>query len=59
VLWGNAVFHAHQPTPDECRNWCIAKSRIDDELKEYNRACTSKELLPRLFALLKKPLPPL
>jgi hypothetical protein len=38
-------------TPDE---WHIARSRIDDELKEYYRACTTGELPPQLLALSKK-----
>jgi len=41
-------------TPDEWNKWCIARGRIDDELKEYYRAGTTGELPPQLLALLKK-----
>jgi hypothetical protein len=41
-------------TPDEWHNWCIARNRIDDELKEYYRACTTGELPPQLLTLSKK-----
>ena len=41
-------------TPDEWRNWCLARNRIDEELNGYYRACTNDELPPRLLALLKK-----
>jgi hypothetical protein len=27
-------------TPDEWRNWCLARSLIDEELKQYYRAWT-------------------
>jgi hypothetical protein len=35
-------------TPDEWADWCIAKNRIAEELKEYYRACTTGELPPQL-----------
>jgi hypothetical protein len=41
-------------TPDEWVDWCLARNRIDEELKQYYRACTTEELPPRLLALLKK-----
>jgi hypothetical protein len=41
-------------TPDEWDDWCIAKSRIAEELKEYYRACMTGELPPQLLTLLKK-----
>jgi hypothetical protein len=41
-------------TPDEWHNWCIARSRIADELKEYYRACMTGELPPQLLTLSKK-----
>jgi hypothetical protein len=28
-------------TPDEWADWCIAKNRIAEELKEYYQACTT------------------
>ena len=41
-------------TPDEWRNWYLARERIDEELKQYYRACTTGELPPQLLALSKK-----
>ena len=41
-------------TPDEWHNWCLAGERIDEELKGYYRACTTRELPPRLLELSKK-----
>jgi hypothetical protein len=41
-------------TPDEWRNWCLARSLIDEELKQYYRAWTTGELSPQLLALSKK-----
>ena len=41
-------------TPDEWRNWCLARERIDEELKQYYRAYTTGELPPQLLALSKK-----
>ena len=41
-------------TPDEWADWCIAKNRIADELKEYYQACTTGELPPQLRILSKK-----
>jgi hypothetical protein len=41
-------------TPDEWADWCIAKNRIAEELKEYYRACTTGELPPQLLTLSKK-----
>jgi hypothetical protein len=34
-------------------DWCIAKGRIADELKEYYQACTTEESPPRLLTLSK------
>ena len=31
-------------TPDEWADWCIAKNRIAEELKEYYQACTKEQL---------------
>jgi hypothetical protein len=41
-------------TPDEWHNWCLARERIDKELREYYRACITRELPPQLLALAKK-----
>jgi hypothetical protein len=41
-------------TPDEWHNWCLARERITEELKQYYRACTTGELTPQLLALSKK-----
>jgi len=41
-------------TPDQWNNWCLARNRIDEELKKYYRACTTEELPPQLLALSKK-----
>ena len=41
-------------TPDEWADWCIAKNRIGEELKEYYQACTTGELPPQLLTLSKK-----
>jgi hypothetical protein len=41
-------------TPDEWVDWCLAKNRIDDELKKYYQACTTEQLPPRLLVVLKK-----
>ena len=41
-------------TPDRWYNWCLVRERIDNELKEYYRACTTGELPPQLLALSKK-----
>jgi len=41
-------------TAEEWHNWCLARERIDKELKEYYRACTAQELPPQLLALSKK-----
>jgi hypothetical protein len=41
-------------TPDQWRNWCLARERIDDELKQYYRACTTGELPPQLIELSKR-----
>ena len=41
-------------TPDEWRNWRLAKNRIDKELNKYYRACMTEELAPRYTALLEK-----
>jgi hypothetical protein len=41
-------------TPDEWNKWCVARERIADELKEYYRACTTRELPTQLLALSKK-----
>jgi hypothetical protein len=41
-------------TPDEWRNWCRAKDRITEELKESYQACMTGELPPQLLALSKR-----
>jgi hypothetical protein len=41
-------------TPDEWNNWCLARNRMDEELKQYYRACTTGELPAQLLALSKK-----
>ena len=41
-------------TPDEWDKWCLARERIDEELKAYYRAYTTRELPPQLLALSKK-----
>jgi len=41
-------------TPDELRNWSLAKQQIGDQLKKHYQACTTEELPPRLLAALKK-----
>jgi hypothetical protein len=41
-------------TPDKWHNWCIARSRISDEPKEYYQACTTGELPLQLITLSKK-----
>jgi len=35
-------------TRDEWDEWCFVRNRIADELKEYYRACTTRELAPEL-----------
>jgi hypothetical protein len=41
-------------TPDEWQNWCLARNRVDEELKQYYRACTTGELPSQLITLSKK-----
>jgi len=41
-------------TPDEWNKWCLARERIDKELREYYRACATGELPPQLHELSKK-----
>jgi hypothetical protein len=41
-------------TPAEWVDWCLARERIAEELREYYRACTTGELSPQLLALSKK-----
>ena len=41
-------------TPEEWYNWCLARERTTNELKQYYRACTAGELPPQLLALSKK-----
>ena len=41
-------------TPDKWVDWCLARNRIDEELKKYYRACTTWELPPQLLALSTK-----
>ena len=64
-LWNNAAskglgrlgtrcFMRTNRTPDEWDKWCLARGRIADELIEYNRACTMRELPPQLLALSEK-----
>ena len=41
-------------TADEWADWCIAKNRIAEELKEYYQAYTTGQLPPQLLTLSKK-----
>jgi hypothetical protein len=41
-------------TPDNWVDWCLARNRIADELKEYYQACTTGELPPQLITLSRK-----
>jgi hypothetical protein len=41
-------------TLDEWDKRCRARVRIDDELKDYYRACTTGELPPQLIAFSQK-----
>jgi hypothetical protein len=41
-------------TPDEWADWCTARNRIAEKLKEYYQACTMGELPPQLITLSKK-----
>jgi hypothetical protein len=41
-------------TPEKWDKWCLARNRIDAELKEYYRACAAGELHPQLLAFSKK-----
>jgi hypothetical protein len=41
-------------TPDQWQKWCLARERIEKELREHYRACTTGELPPQLLALSKK-----
>ena len=41
-------------TDDEWRDWSYTKERIGEQLKKYYQACTTEELPPQLFALIKK-----
>jgi hypothetical protein len=41
---GTRCFMRTNRTPDEWVDWCLARNRIDDELKKYYRACTTGEL---------------
>ena len=54
ALGGTRSFMRTNRTPDEWADWCIAKNRIAEELKEYYRACTTGELPPQLLTLSKK-----
>ena len=51
---GTRGFMRTNRTPDEWADWCIAKNRIAEELKEYYQACTTGELPPQLLTLSKK-----
>jgi hypothetical protein len=51
---GMLCFMATNRTPDEWDKWCLARKGIDEELKGYYRACTTRELPPRLLELSKK-----
>src|SRR5262249_49188780 len=44
VLWGARSFMRTNRTPDEWVDWCLARNRIDDELKKYYRAFMTGEL---------------
>ena len=41
-------------TPDEWVDWCLARERIAEELKQYYRACATEALPPQLLALSKQ-----
>ena len=41
-------------TPDQWADWCIARNRIDEELKEYYQACTTEKLPLQILELSKK-----
>jgi len=41
-------------TPDQWHKGSLARERIDKELREYYRACTTGGLPPQLLALSKK-----
>ena len=41
-------------TTDQWHNWCLVRELIDNELKEYYRACTTGDLPPQLLALSKQ-----
>ena len=51
---GTRCFMRTNRTPDEWADWCIAKNRIAEELKEYYQACTTGELPPQLLTLSKR-----
>ena len=52
---GDTVFYAHQPhTRREWVDWCLARNRIDDELKKLLSGVYDRELPPQLLALSKK-----
>jgi hypothetical protein len=51
---GARCFMRTNRTPDEWQNWCLARNRVDEELKQYYRACTTGELPPQLITLSKK-----
>ena len=51
---GTRCFMRTNRTPDEWADWCIAKNRIAEELKEYYQACTTGQLPPQLLTLSKK-----
>jgi hypothetical protein len=41
-------------TPDELRYWSKTNKIISEKLRAYYQACTTKQLPPRLLAVLKK-----
>src|SRR5215469_9836002 len=51
---GARCFMRTNRTPDQWHNWCLARNRIDKELREHYRACTTGELPPQLLALSKQ-----
>jgi len=51
---GTRCFMRTNRTPDEWVDWCLARNRIAEELKEYYRVCRTGELPPQLLALSKK-----
>jgi hypothetical protein len=54
VLGGARCSLRTNRTLDEWADWCFAKNRIAEELKEYYQACATGQLPPQLLTLSKK-----